>query len=169
VAPPNQDEPRGWLPALALGVGLWAATYPVSLLLRPPWSLLLIVLAPAAALLATLVRAERGAGHGAGDAPPAAPAPPVGAEPNAAPAADRLPAPPRLAAALCLLTLAFAGVYMVLANYALVAFTGKNVYVLGLDSIGDIVESSVLLGAAAWGATRPAAPELEAAVLERAA
>jgi hypothetical protein len=93
----------------------------------------------------------------------------VGAEPNAAPAADRLPAPPRLAAALCLLTLAFAGVYMVLANYALVAFTGKNVYVLGLDSIGDIVESSVLLGAAAWGATRPAAPELEAAVLERAA
>lgn len=54
-------------------------------------------------------------------------------------------------AGLFLLTLACAGLYMVLANYGAVLFTGKNVYGLGLDSIGDILESLVLfVGAALW-------------------
>ena len=40
---------------------------------------------------------------------------------------------------------------MVLANYGLVLFTGKNIYHLGLDSGSDVVESLVLLGIAAAG------------------
>jgi hypothetical protein len=55
------------------------------------------------------------------------------------------------AAALFLITLAMAGLYMVLANYGMALFTGKNVYVLGLDSIGDVLESLALFtGAALW-------------------
>ncbi len=54
-------------------------------------------------------------------------------------------------AALFLLTLAGTGLYMVLANYGLVLFTGKNVYFFGLDSVGDALEGLILLagGAAA--------------------
>jgi hypothetical protein len=48
-----------------------------------------------------------------------------------------------------LLTVAFAGIYMLLANYGFVFFTGKNVYLLGLDSVGDVLETLILLGGAA--------------------
>ena len=47
-----------------------------------------------------------------------------------------------------------AGLYMVLANYGLVLFTGKNVYLLGLDSVGDVLESLALLGLASVGLAR---------------
>ncbi|MFL5384016.1 MAG: hypothetical protein ACJ8GN_15955 [Longimicrobiaceae bacterium] len=52
-------------------------------------------------------------------------------------------------AALFLLTLCGAGLYMVLANYGLVLFTGKNVYGLALDSIGDLLETLALFAGAA--------------------
>jgi hypothetical protein len=55
----------------------------------------------------------------------------------------------RLTATLALFTVAFAGLYMLLANYGLTFFTGKNVYLLGLDSVGDTLESLALLGTAA--------------------
>lgn len=59
------------------------------------------------------------------------------------------PAPFRhLLAASALLAVALAGLYMVLANYGLVFFTGKNVYVLGLDSLGDALEAAALLALA---------------------
>ena len=69
------------------------------------------------------------------------------------------------AAALFLLTLCGAGLYMVVANYGLVLFTGKNVYGLALDSIGDLLETLVLFAGAALllrraqagPATRPSA------------
>lgn len=44
-----------------------------------------------------------------------------------------------------------AGIYMVLANYGLVLFTGKNVYLLGLDSLGDALESFAILGLSVVG------------------
>ncbi|HEU4558480.1 MAG TPA: hypothetical protein VFS20_11555 [Longimicrobium sp.] len=57
---------------------------------------------------------------------------------------------PGAAAALFLLTLCGAGLYMVVANYGLVLFTGKNVYGLALDSIGDLLETLVLFAGAAF-------------------
>ena len=39
---------------------------------------------------------------------------------------------------------------MVLANYGLVLFTGKNVYGLALDSIGDLLETLALFAGAAF-------------------
>jgi hypothetical protein len=63
---------------------------------------------------------------------------------------------PAMAAAMLLLTLVCAGLYMVLANYGLVFFTGKNVYLLGLDSVSDTLEAILLLaGAAALLAAAP--------------
>jgi hypothetical protein len=46
---------------------------------------------------------------------------------------------------LCFTTFALSSLWMLLANLNLVPFTGKNAYLLGLDSGGDIVESAVLL------------------------
>jgi len=43
------------------------------------------------------------------------------------------------------LTFAFASIYIILATYNLVLFTGKNLYLFGLDSGADIIESLVLL------------------------
>jgi hypothetical protein len=62
-------------------------------------------------------------------------------------------------AALLLLTVAGAGVYMVLANYGWTFFTGKNVYLLGLDSVSDALEGGILLALAAamLAADRPVA------------
>jgi hypothetical protein len=57
---------------------------------------------------------------------------------------------PLLVAGLFLATLTCCGVYMVLANYGVVFFTGKNIYLLGLDSVGDVFESLVLLCGATW-------------------
>jgi hypothetical protein len=54
-----------------------------------------------------------------------------------------------LVARMFLFVVVFSGLYMVLANYGLVFFTGKNVYLLGLDSVSDALESLVLLGVAA--------------------
>ena len=53
------------------------------------------------------------------------------------------------AGALFVLTIACAGLYMVLANYGLVFFTGKNVFLFGLDSVSDTLEGLVLLAGAA--------------------
>jgi cell division protein FtsW (lipid II flippase) len=50
------------------------------------------------------------------------------------------------------LTFAFASIYIILASYNLLPFTGKNLYLFGLDSGSDILESSVLLVIIALGA-----------------
>jgi hypothetical protein len=49
-----------------------------------------------------------------------------------------------LNARFSLLVLGSVSMYMILANGGLVPFTGKNVFLLGLDSIGDVLESGVL-------------------------
>ncbi len=46
---------------------------------------------------------------------------------------------------LTALTFAFASIYIILATYEFVLFTGKNLYLFGLDSGADIIESLVLL------------------------
>ena len=65
-------------------------------------------------------------------------------------APENPPAPPlnpfHLLSATALVSFAAAGVYMILANYGLVLFTGKNVYLLGLDSLGDTLEALALIG-----------------------
>jgi hypothetical protein len=43
---------------------------------------------------------------------------------------------------------------MLLANLNMVPFTGKNVYLFGLDSGGDVMESSVLLALGVWSSCR---------------
>ena len=55
-------------------------------------------------------------------------------------------------ASLAALTLSFSSLYMILANYRLALFTGKNVYLLGLDSNADILESALLFVMVAAGA-----------------
>jgi len=79
-----------------------------------------------------------------------------------APANDRLPPgadpwgqPFGVLSVSALVSFAVAGAYMILANYGLVLFTGKNVYLLGLDSLGDTLEALVLLGLAARGRNPP--------------
>lgn len=59
-----------------------------------------------------------------------------------------------LLAVTSLATFAAAGVYMFLANYGWVLFTGKNVFLLGLDSLGDTLESLALLGLGACAIAR---------------
>jgi hypothetical protein len=59
--------------------------------------------------------------------------------------------PARLTATLALAIFACTGVYIVLANYGLVFFTGKNVYLLGLDSVSDALEALALLAIGAGG------------------
>ena len=56
-------------------------------------------------------------------------------------------------------TLAIASLYMILANYRLTLFTGKNVYLLGLDSTADVLESLLLVGLYALAAARVRALE----------
>lgn len=68
---------------------------------------------------------------------------------------ERRPTGQRIAmgvSALAALTLAIPSVYMLLANYRLTLFTGKNPYLLGLDSTADVLETCVLLVLAAWAA-----------------
>ena len=48
--------------------------------------------------------------------------------------------------------LAVSSCYMILANHELLLLTGKNAYLLGLDSAGDVIEVLVLLLIVAWGA-----------------
>jgi len=42
-------------------------------------------------------------------------------------------------------TIAVSSIYMILANHELLLLTGKNVYLLGLDSAGDVIETMALL------------------------
>ncbi len=57
------------------------------------------------------------------------------------------------AAFLAGLTVAVPSVYMVLANYRLTLFTGKNAYLLGLDSTADVLEVFLLTLLFAFGVT----------------
>ncbi|HEX9736843.1 MAG TPA: hypothetical protein VGG06_33165, partial [Thermoanaerobaculia bacterium] len=54
---------------------------------------------------------------------------------------------------LAALTVAIPSVYMLLANYRLTLFTGKNVYLLGLDSTADVLEVFLLTALFAFGAS----------------
>jgi hypothetical protein len=65
----------------------------------------------------------------------------------------------RLVALLSALTFAIPSLYMILANYRLTLFTGKNVYLLGVDSTTDVLESLLLAGLFAWSLTRAQAEE----------
>ena len=60
----------------------------------------------------------------------------------------------RISAFAGLIGLTFAGssIYMILTSYHLLPFTGKNLYLFGLDSGGDIIESVLLLVILAFGA-----------------
>ncbi len=72
-----------------------------------------------------------------------------------APTAPPAPVPlPAIVSTTALTTLAGAGVYMILANYGLVLFTGKNVYFLGLDSLSDTAEALALVGLGVWASAR---------------
>jgi hypothetical protein len=64
-----------------------------------------------------------------------------------------------LVAAVAAGTIAIASIYMILANHELVLLTGKNAYLLGLDSAGDVLETFALLLVIAFGtsATRDGA------------
>jgi uncharacterized membrane protein len=55
-------------------------------------------------------------------------------------------------AGLAALTFAFSSLYMILVNYNLLPFTGRNVYLFGLESGADILESFILLAIVAFGA-----------------
>ena len=48
-------------------------------------------------------------------------------------------------------TIAVSSIYMILANHELLLLTGKNVYLLGLDSAGDVIETMALLLVIAFG------------------
>ena len=48
-------------------------------------------------------------------------------------------------------TIAMASIYMILANHELLLLTGKNAYLLGLDSAGDVLETIFLLLVIAFG------------------
>ena len=65
---------------------------------------------------------------------------------------DRWSNPYRILFLTALASFVSAGVYMILANYGLVLFTGKNVYLLGLDSLGDTLEALAILTISAGAA-----------------
>lgn len=69
-------------------------------------------------------------------------------------ATPNLSAPPdagHVTAQLALWTIAFAAIYMVLANLGWVPFTGRNIYLLAVSSGSDLAEGFVLLAMAALG------------------
>lgn len=80
-----------------------------------------------------------------------------------APAARSWSSRAHFVSATALLTFSTAGVYMVFANYGWAMFTGKNVYLLGLDSLGDTLEALALLGVAAAGLAAAALARPESA------
>lgn len=51
-------------------------------------------------------------------------------------------------------TIAVSSIYMILANHELLLLTGKNAYLLGLDSAGDVIEVIALVLLIAWGSSR---------------
>lgn len=115
------------------GAARWTALFLVPVIgarvLPPPWGLVAVG-AGAMGLLAWAVHE-------------------VGAESDGIVSVGAPPGWARTTAALFLFGVVGAGVYMVLANYGLVFFTGKNVYLMGVDSVGDAVEGMVLLSGAA--------------------
>lgn len=50
-------------------------------------------------------------------------------------------------------TIAVSSIYMILANHELLLLTGKNAYLFGLDSAGDVIEMIVLVLLIAWGSS----------------
>ena len=66
-------------------------------------------------------------------------------------------------------TLAVTSIYMILANHELLLLTGKNVYLFGLDSAGDLLEVIALLLIIAFAAAlfRDDAPPAAAAVVKQ--
>jgi hypothetical protein len=50
-------------------------------------------------------------------------------------------------------TIAVSSIYMILANHELVLLTGKNMYLFGLDSAGDVIEVMVLVLLIAYGSS----------------
>lgn len=58
----------------------------------------------------------------------------------------------RVTAFLAALTISVSSIYMILANHELLLLTGKNAYLLGLDSAGDVIEVIVLVLMIAYGA-----------------
>jgi cell division protein FtsW (lipid II flippase) len=55
-------------------------------------------------------------------------------------------------AAVAAVSITVSSTYMILANHELLLLTGKNAYLLGLDSAGDVMEFLVLLLIIAYGA-----------------
>ena len=54
-------------------------------------------------------------------------------------------------ARLAALVFALTSLYMLAANWGLTPFTGRNMYLLGLNSLGDIADGAMLLGLVALG------------------
>ena len=54
-------------------------------------------------------------------------------------------------AALCGMVFGMTSLYMLGANWGFFPFTGRNLYMLGLNSLGDVLESVILLGLLAFG------------------
>ncbi|HUR83293.1 MAG TPA: hypothetical protein VM733_21220 [Thermoanaerobaculia bacterium] len=52
-------------------------------------------------------------------------------------------------------TIAVSSIYMILANHELLLLTGKNMYLFGLDSAGDVIEVIVLVLLIAYGSSIP--------------
>ena len=65
----------------------------------------------------------------------------------------------RSVALLAALTFALPSLYMIVANYRLTLFTGKNAYLMGLDSNADVLESLVLAVLFAVAASAVREPE----------
>lgn len=70
---------------------------------------------------------------------------------------DAGPAP--AVAAVAAVTITLSSIYMILANHELLLLTGKNAYLLGLDSAGDVMEFLVLMLVMAYGARSARTPE----------
>lgn len=70
---------------------------------------------------------------------------------SAAYGADERPGP--AVAFVAAATIAVSSIYMILANHELLLLTGKNAYLLGLDSAGDVIEVIVLVLLIAYGST----------------
>jgi hypothetical protein len=141
---PRGDDGRRVLRA---GLALFVPLFIAALVLPSPFGALLTAIAALAAAGAFAASAWNGTRQPPSDATP-------GDE-------SMQPGVYGTLAALLLLTFACSGLYMVLANYGLTFFTGKNVYLLGLDSVSDALEGGVLLAGAAWALAR-AAPRMAA-------
>jgi hypothetical protein len=136
--PPPGPGPRAGAGVLVLAL---AVLLPVAYLLPSPYNALLAGLVVLVGLAALTAPAFGGPGMWGA----AAVGPRGGTSPG-----HPLPLQ-RWVAGAALLTVSLAGLYMVLANYGLAFFTGKNVYLLGLDSVGDGLEATALLALAAVG------------------